>query len=183
MAANAHALARFAATSQEAGLVPIVEPEVLMDGDHTIERCAEVTEAMLQLVFRELAGHRVALEQLLLKVNMVLPGEDCLRQAGVPEVAETTLRCMRRAVPPAVPGIVFLSGGQEDVLATQHLNAMNQIGNAPWQLSFSYGRALQQPALKAWHGEHVQAGQQALRHRAECNSAARFGKYSEKMEM
>jgi fructose-bisphosphate aldolase class I len=182
LAANAHALVRFAATSQEAGLAPIVEPEVLMDGNHTIERCEEVTEAMLRLVFRELAGHRVAPEQMLLKVNMVLPGEECPQQVSVLEVAEATLRCMRRAVPPAVPGIVFLSGGQDDVHATQHLNAMNQTGNASWQLSFSYGRALQAPALKAWHGGDVHAGQRALRHRAECNSAARFGRYSEKME-
>jgi fructose-bisphosphate aldolase, class I len=182
LAANAHALVRFAATSQEAGFVPIVEPEVLMDGDHTIERCEEVTEAMLRLVFRELAGHRAALEQMLLKVNMVLPGKDCPRRATVLEVAEATLRCMKHSVPPAVPGIVFLSGGQDDIPATQHLNAMNQIGNVPWQLSFSYGRALQAPALKAWHGDNVRAGQQALRHRAECNSAARYGHYSEKME-
>jgi fructose-bisphosphate aldolase class I len=182
MAANAHALARFAATSQEAGLVPIVEPEVLMDGDHTIQRCEEITEAMLRLVFRELAGHRVVLEQMLLKANMVLPGKDGPRLTNVLEVAQATLRCMKRTVPPAVPGIVFLSGGQDDIPATQHLNAMNQIGNLPWQLSFSYGRALQTPALKAWHGDNVQASQRELRHRAECNSAARFGRYSEQME-
>jgi len=182
LAANAHALVRFAAQSQESGLVPIVEPEVLMDGDHTLERCEEVTEAMLRWVFRELAAHRVALEQMLLKANMVVPGQDCPRQATVLEVAEATLRCMRRAVPPAVPGIVFLSGGQSDVLATQHLNAMNQIGNSPWQLSFSYGRALQAPALKAWHGNDTRSGQQALRHRARCNSAARYGRYSAQME-
>jgi fructose-bisphosphate aldolase, class I len=182
LAANAHALVRFAATSQEAGLVPMVEPEVLMEGSHSIERCAEATETMLRLVFRELAGHRVALEQMLLKVNMVLPGEDAPQQANVLEVAEATLRCMRHTVPPAVPGIVFLSGGQDEVHATQHLNAMNQIGNVPWQLSFSYGRALQAPALKAWRGEDVPAGQQALRHRAEGNSAARYGRYSERME-
>lgn len=182
MAANAHALVRFAATSQEAGLVPIVEPEVLMDGNHTIKRCEEVTEAMLRLVFRELAGHRVTLEQMLLKVNMVLPGEDCAKQASGPEVAEATLRCMKHVVPAAVPGIVFLSGGQDDIPATQNLNAMNQIGNVPWQLSFSYGRALQAPALKAWHGEDVHAGQRELRHRAECNSAARYGRYSEQVE-
>jgi fructose-bisphosphate aldolase, class I len=182
MAANAHAMVRFAATSQEAGLVPIVEPEVLMDGDHTIGRCQEITEAILRLVFGELAGHRVALEQMLLKVNMVLPGEDCPQQASVLEVAEATLQCLRHAVPPAVPGIVFLSGGQDDVLATQHLNAINQIGNVPWQLSFSYGRALQAPALKAWRGADVRAGQHALRHRAECNSQARYGRYSAETE-
>jgi fructose-bisphosphate aldolase class I len=183
LAANAHALARFAAMSQEAGLVPIVEPEVLMDGDHTIERCEEVTETMLQLVFRELGGHRIALEGMLLKVNMVLPGKDCPTQASVLEVAEATLRCLRRAVPPAVAGIVFLSGGQEDIPATQHLNMMSRIGNAPWQLGFSFGRALQAPALKAWSGRDIQAGQCALRHRAECNSAARYGRYSDEMEL
>jgi fructose-bisphosphate aldolase class I len=182
MAANAHAVARFAAISQEAGLVPIVEPEVLMDGEHTIERCEELTEGMLHLVFRELAGHRVALEQMLLKINMVLSGKDCPRQATGSEVAEATLRCMKQAVPPAVPGIVFLSGGQDDIPATQHLNLMNQIDSVPWQLSFSYGRALQAPALKAWHGEDVHAGQRELLHRAECNSAARYGGYSEQME-
>jgi fructose-bisphosphate aldolase class I len=182
MAANAHALVRFAATSQEAGFVPIVEPEILMDGDHTIERCEEVTEIMLRLVFRELAGHRVALEKMLLKVNMVLPGEKCSKQANVLEVAEATLRCLKHTVPPSVPGIVFLSGGQEAVPATQHLNMMNQIGNTPWQLSFSYGRALQQPALKAWHGHNICAGQRELSHRAECNSAARHGRYSQQME-
>src|SRR5262245_62346204 len=168
--------------SQEAALVPIVEPEVLMDGDHTIQRCEEITETALRLVFRELAEHRVALEQTLLKVNMVLPGENCPVQATVIEVAEATLRCLRRVVPPAVPGIVFLSGGQDDVLATRHLNAMNQFGGAPWQLSFSYGRALQAPSLKAWHGRDVRAGWQALGHRARCNSAARCGSYSEEME-
>jgi fructose-bisphosphate aldolase class I len=119
---------------------------------------------------------------MLLKVNMVLPGEDRPQQASILEVAQATLRCLRHAVPPAVPGIVFLSGGQDDVPATQHLNAMNQIGNAPWQLSFSYGRALQAPALKAWHGEDAQPGQQALRHRARCNGAARYGRYSDEIE-
>ncbi|HWQ93027.1 MAG TPA: class I fructose-bisphosphate aldolase [Clostridia bacterium] len=183
LAANAHALVRFAATSQEAGLVPIVEPEVLMDGDHSIDRCKEVTETMLRLVFRELAGHRVVLEEILLKVNMVLPGEDHPAPAGVREVAEATLHCLRETVPPAVPGIVFLSGGQEDVLATKHLNAMNQINHTPWQLSFSYGRALQAPALKAWHGQDSSAGQSQLLHRARCNSAARYGRYSDEVEM
>jgi fructose-bisphosphate aldolase, class I len=176
-------LVRFAAATQEAGLVPIVEPEVLMDGDHTIERCAEVTEAMLRLVFRELAGHRVVLEQLLLKVNMVLPGKDCPKQANVLKVAEATLRCLRETVPPAVPGIVFLSGGQDDVPATKHLNAMNQINNTPWQLSFSYGRALQAPALKAWGGRDIHAGQFQLLHRARCNSDARYGRYSDEVEI
>jgi len=182
VAANTHALARFAAQCQESGLVPIVEPEILMEGGHTIQRCEEVTETVLRMVFRELAGHRVSLGQMLLKPNMVTPGEHCPQPASVLEVAEATLRCLRRIVPPAVPGIVFLSGGQDDVLATQHLNVMNQIGNTPWQISFSYGRALQEPALKAWHGSDVAAGQQALRHRAECNSSARYGRYSEEME-
>lgn len=182
LAANAHALARFAAMSQEAGLVPVVEPEVLMDGDHSVERCEEVTKAMLGLVLRELTGHCVVLEQMLLKVNMVLPGKDCPKQVSVLEVAEATLRCLRETVPPAVPGIVFLSGGQEEVLATKHLNAMNQINHAPWQLSFSYGRALQAPALKAWHGNDVRAGQYQLLHRARCNSAARYGRYSDQVE-
>jgi fructose-bisphosphate aldolase, class I len=182
MAANAHALARFAGESQESGLVPIVEPEVLMEGDHPIEHCAEVTEAVLRIVFHELAKHRVVLEQMLLKVNMVMAGEECPQQASVLEVAEATLRVMRDTVPVSVPGIVFLSGGQRDVLATQHLNVMNRIGNVPWELSFSYGRALQAPALKAWRGENIHAGQQALLHRARCNSAARYGQYSEEME-
>jgi len=182
--ANAQALARFAALSQEAGLVPIVEPEVLMDGDHTIERHFEVTETTLNLVFQSLFEHRVRLEAMLLKPNMVLAGKDCPQQASVAEVAEATLRCMLRAVPAAVPGLVFLSGGQSDVLATRHLNALNQLGKAPWQLSFSFGRALQAPALINWRGEtiSVNAAQQALHHRARCNAAARFGKYSEQVE-
>lgn len=182
LAANAHALARFAAQSQEAGLVPMVEPEVLMDGNHTIQRCQEITEAVLRSVFRELSGHRVALEQMLLKVNMIVPGKDCPQQASILEVAEATLRCLRRVVPPAVTGVVFLSGGQDDVPATQNLNSINQINNVPWELSFSFGRALQSAALKAWHGEDVRAGQQALLHRADCNGAARYGYYSEAME-
>jgi len=182
LAANTHALARFAAQSQESGLVPIVEPEVLMDGNHTIQRCGEVTEAILRQVFRELSGHRVALERMLLKVNMILPGEDCPQQSSIPEVAEATLRCLRQVVPPAVPGVVFLSGGQEDIPATKHLNVLNQMNNVPWELSFSYGRALQAAALKAWHGQDAPSGQQALRHRAECNGAARFGAYSDEVE-
>ncbi len=182
ISANAHALARYAALSQETGLVPIVEPEVLMDGSHTIERCKEVTEETLRIVFGQLAEHRVVLEQMLLKPNMVIAGEDCPKQAGVIEVAEATLRCLRWTVPAAVPGVVFLSGGQSDVLATQHLNQMNQIGNAPWQLSFSFGRALQAPALQAWHGKDISAGQRALSLRARCNSAARYGRYGQEME-
>ena len=182
--ANAHALARFAALSQEAGLVPIVEPEVLMDGSHTIERHFEVTEAMQRLVFSALAEHRVVLEAMLLKPNMVLSGKECSQQATIQQAAEMTLRCLKRAVPAAVPGIVFLSGGQSDVQATEHLNALNQLGKAPWELSFSFGRALQAPALKAWagKGENVTTAQKALYHRARCNSAARFGKYSSEME-
>jgi fructose-bisphosphate aldolase, class I len=182
LAANAQALARFAALSQEAGLTPIVEPEVLMNGSHSIERCEEVTDMTLGIVFHELAEHRIRLEGMLLKPNMVISGDKCSRQAEVREVAEATLRCLRRRVPAAVPGIVFLSGGQSDVLATQHLNAMNQIGGVPWQLSFSYGRALQAPALEAWHGKNVAAGQQSLLHRARCNSAARHGRYSDDLE-
>jgi len=155
-----------------------------MDGDHTIERHFEVTETTLNLVFQSLFEHRVRLEAMLLKPNMVLAGKDCPQQASVAEVAEATLRCMLRAVPAAVPGLVFLSGGQSDVLATRHLNALNQLGKAPWQLSFSFGRALQAPALINWRGEtiSVNAAQQALHHRARCNAAARFGKYSEQVE-
>jgi fructose-bisphosphate aldolase class I len=181
---NAHALARYAALCVEAGIVPIVEPEVLMDGPHTIERCYEVTERTLHMVFDELFDQRVPLEQILLKPNMVLSGTECPKQASVTEVAEATLRCFRRVVPAAVPGIVFLSGGQSDELATAHLSKMNELGGGPWELSFSYGRALQAPALKAWGGkpENVAAGQKAYYHRAKCNSAARYGKYTAAME-
>ncbi len=182
--ANAHALARFAVLSQEAGLLPIVEPEVLMDGDHTIERCEEVTEATQRSVFRSLAEHRVVFEQMLLKPNMVVSGKNCPQQAGVEQVAKATVRCLRRTVPAAVPGIVFLSGGLSDVLATKHLNAMNALGDLPWELSFSFGRALQAPALETWKGQaaNVPAAQRALYHRGKCNGAARYGKYSEEME-
>ncbi len=178
---NAHALARFAALSQEAGLVPIVEPEVLMEGDHTIERHYDVTEMTLRLVFQALSQHRVKLEAMLLKPNMVLSGKECAEQAPVARVAELTLRCLLRTVPAAVPGIVFLSGGQSDVRASEHLNELNKLGKTPWQLSFSFGRALQAPALEIWKGqpENNRAAQEALRYRAECNSRARFGKYSE----
>src|SRR3989441_3168039 len=181
---NAELLARYAAMSQEADLVPIVEPEVLMDGSHTIGRHFEVTEQTLQIVFHALAEHRVALEAMLLKPNMVLSGKDCPHQASVQEVAEATLRCMKRVVPAAVPGLVFLSGGQTDLQATEHLNAMNRLGDAPWQLSFSFGRALQAPVLKAWQGEpaNVADAQGAFHHRASCNSKARFGKYTPEME-
>jgi fructose-bisphosphate aldolase, class I len=177
-------LARFAALSQEAGLVPVVEPEVLMDGSHTIARHFEVTEAALHEVFPALIQHRVRLEAMLLKPNMVLAGKDCPTQAGVAEVAEQTMRCLKRGVPAAVPGLVFLSGGQSDVLATEHLNALNQLGRAPWELSFSFGRALQAPALKAWQGKpgNAAAAQQALLHRARCNGAARSGQYTAALE-
>lgn len=182
--ANAHALARYAALCQEAGLVPIVEPEVLMDGPHTIERCEEVTTATLALVYSELLEHRVALEGTLLKPNMVLSGKECPKQAGVASVAEATVRTLRRTVPSAVPGIVFLSGGQSPAQATENLSAMNALGRHPWELSFSYGRALQDPVLKAWKGNpaNVATAQSAFYHRARCNSAARFGKYTKEME-
>jgi fructose-bisphosphate aldolase class I len=182
--ANAEALARFAALSQEAGLVPIVEPEVLMDGDHTIERCHQVTAATLSAVFAALRDHRVWLEGMLLKANMVVSGSDCPEQAGVQQVAEATVGCLRDTVPASVPGIVFLSGGQSDEAATAHLNAINRLGGCPWQLSFSYGRALQAPALKAWKGEPANgpAAQRAFYHRARLNGAARSGDYQEEME-
>src|SRR5436190_8583172 len=182
--ANAEALARYAALCQEGDLVPIVEPEVLMDGVHTIQRYFEVTEATLRSVFNALAAHRVVLEDMLLKPNMVLSGKECPQQASVQEVAEATVRCMKRVVPAAVPGLVFLSGGQTDQQATEHLNAMNQLPDLPWQLSFSYGRALQAPVLKAWKGAqaNVAKAQQAFHHRAWCNSKARFGEYSQDME-
>ena len=182
--ANAHALARYAALAQEAGIVPIVEPEVLMDGNHTIETCDAVTEATLKSLYFQLHAHRVVLEGTLLKPNMVISGKGCARQAGVEEVAEATVRCLRRCVPTAVPGIVFLSGGQSMADATAHLNAMNQLSGLPWQLSFSYGRALQESALSAWAGKtaNIAAGQKAYHHRAKLNSAARSGKYTKSME-
>ncbi len=182
--ANAHALARFAALSQEAGLVPIVEPEVLIDGDHTIERCEAVTTVTLQRVFAQLHDHRVALEGMLLKPNMVLSGKDCPQQASVDEVAKATMRCFRRVIPAAMPGIVFLSGGQSAKQATAHLNAMNAMGEQPWQISFSYGRALQGPVLEAWQGNAANApqAQQHFFERAKCNGAARYGKYTLAME-
>jgi fructose-bisphosphate aldolase class I len=181
---NAHALARYAALSQEAGLVPIVEPEVLMDGDHTIERSFTVTSHTLHAVFTELRDQRVHPEGILLKPNMVLSGYANPEQASHEEVAAETVRCFKRHVPAAVPGIVFLSGGQSDEDATANLNAMNAMGPHPWQLSFSYGRALQAPALKAWLGkeENVEAAQRAYYHRAKMNSAARTGMYAPEME-
>jgi fructose-bisphosphate aldolase class I len=182
--ANAHALARYAALSQDVGLVPIVEPEVLMDGEHPIERCFEVTEATLQGVFAALWHQRIVLEGMLLKPNMVLAGKSCPRPAGVEEVAAASLRCLRRVVPAAVPGIVFLSGGQSDELATLHLNAMNARNGPPWALSFSYGRALQASTLTAWKGQpdRVPAAQRIFHHRARCTSAARDGRYTPELE-
>jgi fructose-bisphosphate aldolase, class I len=182
--ANAHALARYAALCQEAELVPMVEPEVLMDGDHTIEEHAAATEWTLNVVYDELYAQRVDLTGTILKTNMVLSGKSAATQASVQEVAEATLRVLLATVPPAVPGIAFLSGGQDDVPATAHLDAMNRMGPHPWELSFSYGRALQAPALKAWGGaaENVEAGQRALVHRARCNGAARDGTYTGDME-
>jgi fructose-bisphosphate aldolase, class I len=182
--ANAHALARYAALAQEAGLVPIVEPEVLMDGPHSISRCYEETERTLTSVFNHLRAHRVQLDGMLLKTNMVVSGTEDSVQASVAEVASETLRCLNATVPPEVPGIVFLSGGQSDELATAHLNEMNARGSAPWVLSFSYGRALQAPALSAWKGSesNIEAGQKALYHRAKLNAAACAGNYSQEME-
>jgi fructose-bisphosphate aldolase class I len=181
---NAHALARYGALSQEAGLVPIIEPEVLMDGDHSIETSFEVTSRTLHAVFTELRDQKVWFEQMLLKPNMVLSGYEATNRAAIQEVAEQTIRCFRRHVPAAVPGIVFLSGGQTDEDATAHLNAMNAMGPHPWELSFSYGRALQAPALKAWGGDpaNVAAGQAAYLHRAKMNGLARSGSYSPDME-
>ena len=181
LTANAHGLARYAAISQEAGLVPIVEPEVLMDGDHTIDDCEAVTEEVLRIVFAELSVQEIELESMLLKPNMVVSGKDCLEQAGVEEVAERTLRCLKRSVPAAVPGIVFLSGGQSDEVATLHLNAMNKLAeNPPWKLSFSYGRALQAGPLKAWGGqaENLPAAQEVLFARAKANGEATLGAYA-----
>jgi fructose-bisphosphate aldolase class I len=181
---NAHALARYAALAQEAGLVPIVEPEVLQDGTHTLERSAHVTGHVLSAVFTELRDQRVQLEGMLLKPNMVLSGYSATGRAGVEDVAEATLRTLRRHVPAAVPGIVFLSGGQSDEDATAHLDAMNRRGPHPWQLSFSYGRALQSAALDAWRGQdgNVAAAQEAYAKRARLNGLARSGEYDASLE-
>src|SRR5688572_21931541 len=179
---NSHALARYAAICQEAGLVPIVEPEVLMDGDHSIDRCEQVTEWTLNALYDALYLNRVSLEGSVLKPSMVISGNKCKQQAGVDEVAERTVRILKRTVPAAVAGVVFLSGGQSDEVATAHLNAMNRIfkDNLPWPLSFSYGRALQAPSLKAWKGNtaNVAAGQAALLHRSRMNSLACHARYS-----
>ena len=187
--ANAGALARYAALAQEAGLVPIVEPEVLMDGDQSLDECSRVTERVLHTVFEQLYRQRVVLEGMILKPNMVTPGLASATQASADAVAEATLTCLRRAVPAAVPGIAFLSGGQSDELASERLNAMSLRlkapgERAPWPLSFSYGRAIQRKALALWRGDpaQVSAAQQALYHRATCNSAARRGDYSAAME-
>jgi fructose-bisphosphate aldolase, class I len=183
--ANAQALARYAALCQEAGLVPIVEPEVLMDGDHTLERCREATEEALRTVFMQLYTQRVMLEGMILKPNMVLPGLACPQQETVEEVADATVHCLLRNVPAAVPGIAFLSGGQSAELASARLNAMNaRFPSPPWALAFSFARAIQQPALEIWRGQdaNVPAAQQALVHRANCNRAARRGEYSAGME-
>jgi len=183
--ANAEALARYAALCQEQGLVPVVEPEVLMDGAHTLERCEDATGHVLHAVFDALYDQKVSLDGMLLKPNMVIAGQDCPRQASVTEVAAATLRTLARHVPPAVPAVVFLSGGQDHLLATEHLNAINQLGGPrPWKLSFSYGRALQEEALEVWQGrsENVPAGQHAFSHRARCDSAAALGRYRSGME-
>ena len=185
--ANAHALARYAALCQEAGIVPIVEPEVLMDGAHAghdVNRCYEVTEWTQRTVFRELYDARVALEGMILKPNMVIAGQKCRKQATPQQVAELTIKCLKATVPAAVPGIAFLSGGQSDEQATQNLSLMNQIGGVPWTLTFSYGRALQAAALQAWGGksENVAAGQRAFTHRARMNSLAALGKWSVQLE-
>lgn len=182
---NAEALGRYAALCQEQNIVPIVEPEVLMDGSHTIERCEEVTEAVLHAVFNALFDQKIVLEGMLLKPNMVISGKECTKQASIEEVAAATLRVLRRHVPCAVPGVVFLSGGQDHITATRHLNAINQSeGPKPWKLSFSYGRALQDEALKVWSGkeENFKAGQQIFYHRAKCDSAAAQGVYTDAME-
>ncbi len=184
--ANAHTLARYAALCQEAGLVPIVEPEVLMDGDHTIGRCFEITEEVLHTVFNQLYAQGVMLEGMILKPNMVLPGLACSKQESVDDIANTTVKCLLRAVPSAVPGITFLSGGQSAELASARLNAMNLLfkSQLPWELAFSFARAIQQPALEIWNGRvaNVSAAQEALYHRAKCNLAARSGEYNIEME-
>jgi fructose-bisphosphate aldolase class I len=182
--ANAHALARYAALCVEGGLVPIVEPEVLMDGDHDLERCQEVTERAHRKVFSELYAQKVPLTEIILKPNMVISGSECSTQASVSAVAAATLQCFRNSVPAEVPGIMFLSGGQSDKLATAHLDEINKQGGGPSKLSFSYGRALQAAPLKAWAGndDNLAAAKEALLHRSRCNGAACNGKYSAEME-
>ena len=184
--ANAHALARYAALCQEEGLVPVVEPEVVMDGEHTLEQCREITDEVLRAVFSELFAQRVVVEGMVLKPNMVLPGTACASQPTLDEVADATVNCFLRAVPAAVPAIAFLSGGQPAELASARLNAMNVRfkSRLPWALAFSFARAIQQPALEIWKGQeaNVSVAQQALYHRARCNQAARHGEYSAAME-
>jgi fructose-bisphosphate aldolase, class I len=182
--ANAHALARYSAICQEASIVPIVEPEVLLDGDHTVEQSESVHQDTLAALFHELERQDVSLEHVILKASMVVSGKENARQAGVPEVAERTLRVLRRTVPAALPGVVFLSGGQADENATAHLDAMNRLGRAPWPLTFSYSRALQSVALKAWRGSpaNVAAAQKAFHHRARMNSFAAKGQWTPKLE-
>ena len=184
--ANANALARYAALCQQAGLIPVVEPEVLMDGEHTLQRCLDVTQDILREVFNQLIEQGVALEYMILKPNMVLPGINCLKQESINEVADATVNCFLRTVPAAVPGIAFLSGGQPYDLAAARLNAMNlkHKTRLPWALTFSFSRAIQQPALEIWKGldDNKQAAQQSLYHRARCSSAARLGEYSTAME-
>ena len=182
--ANAHALARYSALCQEASIVPIVEPEVLLDGGHTVERCEEESEKMLATLFNELTWQKVSLEHVILKASMVVSGKENARQAGVQEVAERTLRVLKRTAPAALPGVVFLSGGQTDENATAHLDAMNRMGGAPWPLTFSYSRALQAVALKAWRGSaaNVAAAQSAFHHRARMNSLAAKGQWNKELE-
>jgi fructose-bisphosphate aldolase class I len=182
--ANAQALARYAALCVEGGLVPIVEPEVLMDGEHDIDTCEKITEWVLKEVYSQLYYAKVPLEKTVLKPNMVISGKKCAKQASRQEVAERTVKILKSCVPPAVPGIAFLSGGQSDEDATAHLSLMNQLGPLPWKLSFSYGRALQAAPLKAWGGksENVAAGQRAFAHRAKMNGAATLGKWTEQQE-
>jgi len=181
---NAHALARYAALCQEASIVPMIEPEVLLDGGHTIERCEEVTLATLQATYAAMAAHHVSLEHLILKTSMVVSGKDNARQAPVDEVAERTVRVLKRTVPAAQPGIVFLSGGQSDEAATAHLNAMAAMKGLPWPLTFSYSRALQNPALKTWRGEakNAAAAQKAFHHRAHMNGLASTGRWKPELE-
>ena len=182
--ANAHALARYAAICQEASIVPMIEPEVLLDGSHSIERCEEVTEATLRATYAAMAAYNVSIEHLILKTSMVVSGKESSRQAGVDEVAERTVRVLKRTVPAAQPGIVFLSGGQSDEAATAHLNAMAAMKGLPWPLTFSYSRALQNPALKAWRGQagNVAAAQKAFHHRAQMNGLAAQGKWRAELE-
>jgi len=182
--ANAHALARYAALCQEASIVPMIEPEVLLDGGHTIERCEEVSEATLRATYAALSAHNVSFEHTILKASMVVSGKGCARQAAVDEVAERTVRVLKRTVPAAQPGVVFLSGGQSDVAATAHLNAMASMKGLPWPLTFSYSRALQNPALNAWRGQSANAGaaQRAFHHRAQMNGLAAQGRWKAELE-